>query len=270
MRRYPVRCGAGSQRGRQHCATGRRNRARPRGREFEIVYVNDGSSDGTEAELASDGHASLSSADQPRPFVRAVGRQYDRRDRGRSPLVVTLDGDGQNDPAFLPAMIAPCCRGATSDWSPASASAARRPASRNCSRASPMACAALCCATATRDTGCGLKAFRARRVPEVALFRRPAPVPSGADAAGGLRRSPMSTWSTARAAWGVELRTVGPAVGRHSRSCGRVVADPSEETHRRSRRFQGMLLISRTQSAAICTTSSLNFDWWVVLGLSRR
>lgn len=73
---------------------------------FEVVFVNDGSSDGTPAALAD-----LASS---RPWLRIVthaqscGQSAAVRSgvrHARAPIVATLDGDGQNDPAFLPAMV---------------------------------------------------------------------------------------------------------------------------------------------------------------------
>lgn len=73
---------------------------------FEVVYVNDGSTDGTAAALAE-----LAAT---RPWLRVVthaqscGQSAAVRSgvrHARSPIVATLDGDGQNDPAFLPAMV---------------------------------------------------------------------------------------------------------------------------------------------------------------------
>ena len=77
------------------------------GTAFEIVYVNDGSTDGTEAELTS--------LKASRPWLRQIkhvascGQSSAVRTgvkHARAPLVATLDGDGQNDPAFVPKLLA--------------------------------------------------------------------------------------------------------------------------------------------------------------------
>src|SRR5213080_1733598 len=73
---------------------------------FEVIYVNDGSSDRTESELT------LLMAS--RPWLRHVKHETSCGQsaavatgvlHARAPIVVTLDGDGQNDPAFIPALL---------------------------------------------------------------------------------------------------------------------------------------------------------------------
>lgn len=129
---------------------------------FEVVYVNDGSSDGTEAELKR-----LMGL---HPFLRRVrhkqscGQSCAVRSgvaATRAPLVVTLDGDGQNDPAFIPAMVRALEGGAprvgliAGQRKGRKASGFKKLQSRiaNAVRGAVLR-------DGTRDTGCGLKAFR--------------------------------------------------------------------------------------------------------------
>jgi len=133
-----------------------------RDRAFEVVYVNDGSSDATEQEL----RALMSE----RPWLRQIrhaqscGQSAAIRTgvaMARAGLVVTIDGDGQNDPAFIPAMIAALDAGAPRAGLIAGqrigrqATAFKKMQSRvaNTIRSAVLK-------DGTRDTGCGLKAFR--------------------------------------------------------------------------------------------------------------
>src|ERR1700691_1756825 len=77
------------------------------GRAFEIVYVNDGSTDATEQELCG--------LMAERPYLRQIRHEKPCGPSAavrsgvaasRAPIAVTLDGDGQNDPAFIPALVA--------------------------------------------------------------------------------------------------------------------------------------------------------------------
>jgi dolichol-phosphate mannosyltransferase len=129
---------------------------------YEIIYVNDGSTDATadrltgimkqRVNLRQIRHATSSGQSAAvRSGVRAA----------RGAIVATLDGDGQNNPAFLPALIAVIEDGGErvglaagqrvgrkdtgfKKWQSRVANGVRSNILRD----------------GTRDTGCGLKAFR--------------------------------------------------------------------------------------------------------------
>jgi dolichol-phosphate mannosyltransferase len=129
---------------------------------FEVVYVDDGSSDDTALRLRQ--------AMAQRPWLVVLrqspscGQSAALRSgvrRARAPLIVTIDGDGQNDPAYIPALV-----GALEAAGPGAGLAAgqrlgrkdtgfKRLQSRiaNGVRRSVLK-------DGTRDTGCGLKAVR--------------------------------------------------------------------------------------------------------------
>lgn len=128
---------------------------------IEIIFVNDGSRDETETELKSlmKRHRSLR---QVRHDV-SCGQSAAVRSgvaAARAPIIATLDGDGQNDPAFLPAVISVLER------DPAVGLVAGQRVGRKDTGfkrlqsgiANRVRKAVL--RDGTRDTGCGLKAFR--------------------------------------------------------------------------------------------------------------
>jgi dolichol-phosphate mannosyltransferase len=133
-----------------------------RDRAFEVVCVNDGSSDATEQEL----RALMSE----RPWLRQIrhtrscGQSAAIRTgvaMARAGLVVTIDGDGQNDPAFIPALIA-----AFEAGTPRVGLVAGQRTGRQATTFKKMqsrvanAIRSAVLKDGTRDTGCGLKAFR--------------------------------------------------------------------------------------------------------------
>lgn len=133
-----------------------------RGRNVEIVFVDDASRDGT--------RAALKALTTEIPQLRVVAH---RRNSGqsrairtgilaaRAPVVVTLDGDGQNDPADGPALVDALLAG-----SPALALVGGERVKRQDSRAKKLASRIgngvrkRMLRDAANDTGCGLKAFR--------------------------------------------------------------------------------------------------------------
>jgi glycosyltransferase involved in cell wall biosynthesis len=141
-----------------------------KGRSYEVIVVDDGSTDGTLQELKS------LREQYPQLHIIAFERNAGQTAAfaagfraARAPIVVTLDADLQNDPADIPALVDTLER--TGATAVAGYRAARRDTSwkRLQSRIANGVRNRLN-GEAIRDTGCSLKAFRTAAVRALPLF----------------------------------------------------------------------------------------------------
>ena len=129
---------------------------------YEIIYVNDGSTDATAERLK----AAMMERQNLRQLRHAVSTGQSAAVRSgvraaRGVIVATLDGDGQNNPSFLPALISAVEQGGERTGLAAGQRVGRKDTGfkKIQSRIANGVRKAIL-HDGTRDTGCGLKAFR--------------------------------------------------------------------------------------------------------------
>jgi dolichol-phosphate mannosyltransferase len=132
-----------------------------KGRDFEVLFVNDGSSDDTGAVLAG--------LAKSKPWLRQIrhaqscGQSAAIRSgalAARAPVIVTIDGDGQNDPAFIPKLYDELIAGGDKVGLVNGRRTSRKGAFKQFQSRIANGVRATILRDETRDTGCGLKAMR--------------------------------------------------------------------------------------------------------------
>lgn len=129
---------------------------------YEIIYVNDGSTDATGERLAE--LMTTRSNLRQLKHAQSAGQSSAVRSgvrAARGAIVATLDGDGQNNPAFLPNAIEAIEKGNGRVGLAAGQRVGRKDTGfKKLQSRVANAVRSRVLSDGTRDTGCGLKAFR--------------------------------------------------------------------------------------------------------------
>lgn len=134
------------------------------GRDFEVIVVDDGSDDGT-GDLLAERMKRVGSRLRVMRHDRSAGQSAAVRTgmwSARGDIVCTMDGDGQNDPAYLPRLIdALTERGATCGVAAGQRLARTDSSLKQWASRFANGLRQAILNDGTRDSGCGLKAVRA-------------------------------------------------------------------------------------------------------------
>ncbi|HVX79499.1 MAG TPA: glycosyltransferase family 2 protein [Bradyrhizobium sp.] len=129
---------------------------------YEIIYVNDGSTDATAERITAvmEQRGNLRQLRHEKSSGQSAAVRSGVR-AARGAIVATLDGDGQNNPAFLPDLIAAIENGGGRIGLAAGQRVGRKDTGfKKLQSRIANGVRSVILRDGTRDTGCGLKAFR--------------------------------------------------------------------------------------------------------------
>lgn len=137
--------------------------------DYELVYVDDGSRDNTIAELRAAAHPRLRVVELRKNYGQSLALMAGI-DVARGEYIATMDGDLQNDPSDIPAMLN---MAQTGEWDMVAGNRAKRQ-DKVLLRKIPSAIANYLIRQLSgvhlKDYGCALKVFRAELAKELGLY----------------------------------------------------------------------------------------------------